>query len=136
MRTLGVDPGDVKVVDVIRMRKIKENDNSVRLLIVEFKDEYDKWKVIECKQELKNKAGYESFFLELDRSRAERANRLEVLRKEGMQEHKRKKRISKMNGMTVVKSGMEICKENKYKVKQMELEEWLRENKCDVCSIS
>ena len=61
MRTL-VDQGVVKVVDVIRMKKIKENDNSVRSLIVEFIDDYDKWKVIECKKELKNKAGYESFF--------------------------------------------------------------------------
>ena len=48
MRTLGyrVDPGVVKVVDVIRMRKVKGNDNIGRPLIVEFKDDYDKWKVI------------------------------------------------------------------------------------------
>ena len=68
----GVDPEIVKVVDVTRMRKMKEDDERICPVIVEYKSEYDKWKVLA----LKSKSDFERIFLEIERSREERERRM------------------------------------------------------------
>ena len=50
-----------QVMDMIRMRK-KEGDRLAKLIIVEFKSEYDKWTVLANKSDLREKNVYEKFF--------------------------------------------------------------------------
>ncbi len=72
MDHIGIDHRLVRLADVTRMRKNGEDDETVRPVIIEFKDEYDKWKVMREKSKLKNIEGFGNVFLELDKSKAER----------------------------------------------------------------
>ena len=61
------------VVDVVRLTQ-KENGPIIRLIIVEFRSEYDKWTVMMMKAKLRECEEYRSvfFILEMDLSREER----------------------------------------------------------------
>ena len=58
---MGVSIRSEDVADIIRMRK-KYGDEAVKLVIIEFKNEYDKWMVLRNKADLREKEEYTSFF--------------------------------------------------------------------------
>ena len=58
---MGVRVREEEVVDVVRMRK-KEGVGLARLIIVEFKSEYDKWTVLRNKSDLREMNVYKKFF--------------------------------------------------------------------------
>ena len=77
---MGVNVRKEDVKDVIRMRDRDGSSGVARPLIVEFKSEYDKWTVLRNKSDLRGMNEYRRVFLELDRTKEERAaNRLKVV---------------------------------------------------------
>ena len=71
---MGVRVREEEMVDVVRMRK-KDEGESIRSIIVEFRTEYDKWTVLRNKSDLPEMNEYRSVFLEQDVSREEREKR-------------------------------------------------------------
>ena len=68
---MGADQSCDDVVDVVRLRQ-KENRPNIRLIIVEFRSEYDKWTVMRMKAKLRECEEYRSVFRWICRGKTER----------------------------------------------------------------
>ena len=81
--------------NIIRMRK-KDEDETVKPVIIEFKNEYDKWMVLRNKADLRETEEYRSF-LEQDLSREEREKRRERIQERKTEWVMRGKTVEKTN---------------------------------------
>ena len=129
------------VVDVVRLRQ-KENDHLIRPIIVEVRNEYDKWTAMRMKAKLRECEKYRSVFLEMDLSREKREREIG---KEGKSNEAERREITEreateVNGMATEKRSLAVVWKNVRKMRsrerQSEIMDWIERSNCDICAVN